>query len=110
MTGAAAGKYPGKNAHSKNASDSDSGAGLARAMSPEGAVSPAGDPIFSNPKQYGRLGVFSRGWSSTVFKAEKMTGLAFILCDAESAFLLGVGFTAAPSPEGPWSDIAYPAF
>ncbi|MFR9310398.1 hypothetical protein [Hydrogeniiclostridium mannosilyticum] len=93
-----------ENAHSKNASDSDSGAGLAWAMSPEGPFHPLEIPFFSNKKQYGRLGVFSRGYASTVLK-RKNDWIAFILCDADQHFCWGLACMTAPSPEGPWSDV-----
>lgn len=93
-----------ENAHSKNTSDSDSGAGLAWARSPEGPFHPLEIPFFSNKKQYGHLGVFSRGYASTVLK-RKDDWIAFILCDADQHFSWGLACMTAPSPEGPWSDV-----
>lgn len=91
-----------ENAHNINSADSDSGAALAWAKSPEGPFHPLEIPFFSNKQQYGKLGLFSRGYASTVLK-RKNDWIAFILCDSNQHFSWGLACMTAPTPEGPWS-------
>lgn len=90
-----------ENAHKSNNS-SDSGAALAWAKSPEGPFKRLEKPFFSNNEQYGKLGIFSRGYASTLLK-RKSDWIAFTLLDSGKHFSWGLACMTAKTPNGPWS-------
>lgn len=92
-----------ENAHDAGKSGADSGAALAWSTSPEGPFTRLETPFFSNREQAGKLGIFTRGYASTVLKREK-DWMAFVLLDSGPHFAWGLAGMTAPSPFGPWSE------
>ena len=92
-----------ENAHKSAGSLADSGAAIARAKSPEGPFTRLINPFFSNKEQYGKFGIFTRGYASTLLKREN-DWITFTLLDSGSYFSWGLACMTAKTPYGPWSE------
>ena len=92
-----------EDAHKSNTCSFDSGAALAWAKSPAGPFTRLSKPFFSNKEQYGKFGIFSRGYASTLLKREN-DWIAFTLLDSGKFFSWGLACMTAKNPYGPWSE------
>lgn len=90
-------------AHKSDSCSFDSGAALAWAKSPEGPFSRLEKPFFSNKEQFGKFGIFSRGYASTLLK-RRDDWIAFTLLDSGKYFSWGLACMTAKTPFGPWSE------
>ncbi len=92
-----------EDAHKSDSCSFDSGAALAWANSPEGPFTRLKKPFFSNKEQFGKFGLFSRGYASTLLK-RKNDWIAFTLLDSGKYFSWGLCCMTAKTPHGPWSE------
>lgn len=90
-------------AHKSNVCPFDSGAALAWSKSPEGPFTRLKKPFFSNREQFGKFGIFSRGYASTLLK-RKNDWIVFTLMDSGPFFSWGLACMTAKTPFGPWSE------
>ncbi len=92
-----------EDAHKSDRSSFDSGAALAWSKCPEGPFTRLKKPFFSNKEQFGKLGIFSRGYASTLLK-RRQDWIAFTLLDSGGYFSWGLCCMTAKTPYGPWSE------
>lgn len=91
------------NAYKSDTGPADSGAALAWSKSPEGPFVRLGKPFFSNKEQFGKFGIFTRGYASTLMK-RKADWIVYILMDSGKHYSWGLACMTAKTPRGPWSE------